>query len=391
MKRAILGAVAALMLGGSAFAQQGPIRIGFVSTMSGPGGVLGQDLADGFKLGLQHSGNKLGGRPVQMFWGDDEAKPDVGREVADKMLESDRVQILTGINFSNVLLAVVKPVIDAGAFYVSVNAGPSQLAGKQCNPNVFVASFQNDQLYEALGDLMNDKKIKSAYLVSANYPAGKDMMNGFRRYYHGKLVGEVYPAFGQLDYSAEIAQIRAAKPDSVVFFLPGGMGINFVKQYAQAGLKSQIPLYAGAQALGQTELPGIGDAALGIDAAVLWSEFLDNPQSKEFAANFEKTYHRIPSGYAATAYDTVLLLDAALKSIDGKIEDKKAFRKAMENVKFDSIRGNFKFNTNHFPILDFYNSVIEKDAKGRLVNALKGVIVRGLADSYVSQCKMPPD
>lgn len=391
MKRTILWAIAALMLGGPAYAQQSPIRIGFISTMSGPAGVLGQDLADGFKLGLQHSDNKLGGRAIKMFWGDDEAKPDIGRQVADRMLESDHVQILTGINFSNVLLAVVKPTMDAGAFYISVNAGPSELAGKQCNKNFFSASFQNDQLYEALGILMNKKGVKSAYFIAPNYPAGKDMGNGFQRKFHGKIVGQSFPAFGQLDYSAEIAQIRAAKPAAVVFFLPGGMGINFVKQYAQAGLKSQIPLYAGAQALGQTELPGIGDAALGIDAAVLWSEFLDNPQSKEFAADFEKTYHRIPSGYAATAYDTVLLLNAALKSINGKIEDKKAFRKAMETVKFNSIRGHFKFNTNHFPIIDFYNSVIEKDAKGRLVNALKGVIVRGLADSYASQCKMASD
>ncbi|MDB5545193.1 MAG: transporter substrate-binding protein [Hyphomicrobiales bacterium] len=380
---------AALLLGvaGTARAQE-PIRIGFISTMSGPQGVLGQELANGFKLGLEATGQKLGGRPVRVTWGDDQAQPDVGRQVVDKMIDSDRVQIVTGINFSNVLLAVTKPVLDSGAFYVSTNAGPSQLAGRQCNPRFFSASFQNDAIYEGLGIYMQDKGLKNVYLMAPNYPAGKDMLTGYKRYFKGGVAGEVYTTFGQLDYSAEIAQIRAAKPDAVVFFYPGGMGINFVKQYTQAGLKDQIPLYAGAATVDQTILPALGDAAMGMYTGALWSEFLDNPQSKKFAADYEKAYGTIPSPYAALAYDTTRLLDAAVKNVDGKIEDKKAFQKALENVKFDSIRGSFKFNSNHFPIQNYYLVQIEKDAKGRSVAALKGTVKEGLTDAYSGECKM---
>ena len=260
-RRRLLSTVLLLSAGTVAHAQE-PIRIGFVSTMSGPQGVLGQELANGFKLGLEATGQKLGGRAVKVTWGDDQAQPDVGRQVVDKMIDSDRVQIVTGINFSNVLLAVTKPVLDSGAFYVSTNAGPSQLAGRQCHPRFFSASFQNDAIYEGLGIYMQDKGLKNIYLMAPNYPAGKDMLTGYKRYFKGGVAGEVYTTFGQLDYSAEIAQIRAAKPDGVVFFYPGGMGINFVKQYTQAGLKDQIPLYAGAATVDQTILPALGDAAM---------------------------------------------------------------------------------------------------------------------------------
>lgn len=388
LRIAPLSAALALGLAAASAHAQEPIRIGFISTMSGPQGVLGQELANGFKLGLEATGQKLGGRPVRVVWGDDQAQPDVGRQVVDKMIDSDRVQIVTGINFSNVLLAVVKPVLDSGAFYVSTNAGPSQLAGRQCNPHFFAASFQNDAIYEGLGIYMQDKGVKNAYLMAPNYPAGKDMLTGFKRYFKGGVAGEVYTTFGQLDYSAEIAQIRAKKPDAVVFFYPGGMGINFVKQYTQAGLAKDIPLYAGAATVDQTILPALGDSALGMYTGALWSEYLDNPASKKFTADYEKTYGTIPSPYAALAYDTTRLLDAAVKSVDGKIEDKKAFQKALENVKFDSIRGPFKFNTNHFPIQNYYLVQIEKDAKGRPVAMLKGTVKEGLTDAYAGECKM---
>jgi branched-chain amino acid transport system substrate-binding protein len=386
-RRALLSSALLLAAGAGAQAQE-PIRIGFLSTISGPQGVLGQELANGFKLGLEATGQKLGGRAVKVTWGDDQAQPDVGRQVVDKMIDSDRVQIVTGINFSNVLLAVTKPVLDSGAFYVSTNAGPSQLAGRQCHPRFFSASFQNDAIYEGLGIYMQDKGLKNIYLMAPNYPAGKDMLTGYKRYFKGGVAGEVYTTFGQLDYSAEIAQIRAAKPDGVVFFYPGGMGINFVKQYTQAGLKDQIPLYAGAATVDQTILPALGDAAMGMYTGALWSEFLDNPQSKKFAADYEKAYGTIPSPYAALAYDTTRLLDAAVKGVDGKIEDKKAFQKALETVKFDSIRGSFKFNSNHFPVQNYYLVQIEKDAKGRSVAALKSTVKEGLTDAYAGECKM---
>lgn len=387
MKRILVLAAVVAMIGANAAAEE-PIKLGFISTMSGPQGITGQEQVDGFKLALKHSGGKLGGRAVEVIWADDQAKPDIGRQVADKMIDSNRVQIVTGIVYSNVLLAVIKPVLDSGAFYISTNAGPSQLAGKQCSPHFFGASHQNDMIVEGMGIYMKEKGFKNVYLLAPNYPAGKDMLNGFKRYFKGGIAAEVYTAFGQLDYSAEIAQIRAAKPDAVMFFYPGGMGINFIKQYDQAGLKNQIPLFTGSHGVDQTVLPGVGDAALGVTGGAIWSEYFDSPANKKFVADFESEYGRVPSPYAAMAYDTARLIDAAAGSIKGKIEDKNAFRKALEAVQFDSVRGNFRFNTNHFPIMDYYLTVVEKDPRGKLVNVLKGTVARALADAYAGECRM---
>ncbi len=387
---AILAAGVAVFAIATASAQQGPIKIGHMTTTSGPQAVIGIDMVDAFKLALKHSGDTVAGRKVEVIWGDDQAKPDVGRQVADKMLESDRVHMMTGIIFSNVLLASVKPVLDAGAFYISSNAGPSQLAGRQCHPNFFGVAFQNDNNFEGLGQHMREKGFKKVYFLAPNYPAGKDMASGYKRYYKDGLAAEVYTSFGQLDYSAEIAQVRAAKPDAVVIFYPGGMGINFVKQYAQAGMMSQIPLFTGAGTVDQTTLPAIGDAAIGMYTGALWSEFLDNAANKRFVEDFEKEYKRIPSGFASASYDTARAILAALNSIGGKVEDKDAFRKAMANVKFEAVRGNFKFNKNQFPIQDYYLVQIEKDAKGRTVAGFRGTIMKDLADAYGSDCKMPP-
>lgn len=373
---------------GAAYSQQ-PVKIGFISTFSGPSGQLGQELLDGFKLGLKSSGDKLGGRAVEIVQGDDQAKPDVGRQLADKMIESDRVQIITGINFSNVMLAVAKPVLDAGAFVFSINAGPSQYAGKQCNARYFNESFQNDTLPEAMGLYLNGK-VKRAYLMAPNYPAGKDFLAGFKRTFKGEVAGEVYTAFGQLDYAAEISQLRSVQPDAVFFFYPGGMGINFVKQYAQAGLKDQIKLYGPSFSLDQTVLPGMGDAAIGAFASTFWTEDFDNVASKTFVADFEAAYGRVPSPNAANAYDGARMLDAALTSIGGKIDDKAAFQKALEDVKFDSVRGKFKFNTNHYPIQDAYLAEIVKDTKGRPGMKRLDLIKADLADAYVGDCVMKP-
>ncbi len=389
MRRLLLAAtmVAGFALG--AQAADAPIKIGFISTFSGPGGVLGQELLDGWNLGLAATGGKLGGRDVEVIQADDQAKPDVGRQLADKMVESDKVQLITGVNFSNVMLAIAKPVLDAGVFLISPNAGQSQQAGKACHPHYFNTSFQNDVPAETIGIYMTQKGIKRVYVLAPNYPAGKDSIAGFKLGFKGEVVGEVYTGFTQLDYAAEIAQIRDAKPDAVYFFYPGGLGINFVKQYAQAGLKTSIPLFGPSFSFDQTVLPAMGDAALGAYASAFWNEHYDNAASKKFTADFEAKYHRLPAPYAAQAYDTVLLLDAALKSIGGKIEDKPAFQKALETAKFNTVRGKFRFNTNHYPIQDYYLTEAVKDDKGRVVMNLKELIAADLPDPYVGECKMP--
>ena len=388
MKFATMMVAACLLAASGAAHAEEPVKIGFISTFSGPSGQLGQELFDGFNLGLKSVGGTLGGRPVQVVQGDDQAKPDVGRQLADKMIESDRVEIITGINFSNVMLAIAKPVLDSGAFIFSINAGPSQYAGKLCHAHYFNESFQNDTLPEAMGIYLREKDVKRVYLLAPNYPAGKDFLAGFKRTFKGDIAGEVYTAFGQLDYAAEIAQLRAAKPDAVFFFYPGGMGINFVKQYAQAGLKDQIRLYGPSFSLDQTVLPGMGDAAIGAFASAFWTEDFDNAASKTFVADFQAAYGRIPASYAANAYDGARMLDAALKSIGGKIEDKAAFQKALETVTFDSVRGHFKFNSNHHPIQDSYLSEIVTDAKGKPGMKRLELIKADQADSFVGECAM---
>ena len=379
----------AAALNTSALAQSGPIRIGFISTFSGPEGAIGNDLRDGFTLALDEAGNKMGGRDVSVVYGDDQTKPDIGRQLADKMLESDHVQIMTGINFSNVLLAAIKPVMDAGVFYISANAGPSQLAGKGCKPQFFSASFQNDTLFESLGSYFDEKKIPSVYMIAPNYPAGRDMLSGFKRFYHGQVLAEVYTAFPQMDFASQIADIRARKPAAVMFFLPGGMTVNFVKQYVAAGLKD-IPLYTGAGSVDSLTLPALGDAAKDITVITNWTESLNNPASRHFDEAFEAKYHRIPSPYAADAYDTARLLAAAVAAVHGNVEDKPAFRRALEAVKFDTVRGYFAFNSNHFPIQNFYETVVGQDAKGRWTGLYKGVAVEKLKDSHAKDCQMPP-
>jgi branched-chain amino acid transport system substrate-binding protein len=327
---------------------------------------------------------------VQVIYGDDQGAPDVARQLVDKMVENDGVRIFTGTVFSNVLLAIAKPTLASGAFIISPVAGPSQLAGKQCNPRFFSVAWQNDTITETIAMEMAKEKIPDIYFMAPNYPGGRDQLAGLKRYYKGNIT-EVFTSFGQLDYSAEIAELRAKNPAAVLFFYPGGMGINFVKQFAQSGLQGKIPLYTSANTIDQTVLPAIGDAALGLYSSAMWSEHLDNPASKEFTAAFEAEYKRTPSGFAATSYDAARLLDAAIKSINGHVEDQKAFRSALEQARFDSVRGKFKFNTNHFPIQKFYLTKIEKNAKGQVYAAIKGVIDEDHVDAYVDECKMDAD
>ena len=389
MKRMML--VALLAASPLSAPAQEPVKIGFISTFSGPSGNLGQELFDGFTFGLKSVGNKAGGRPIEVVQGDDQAKPDVGRQLADKMVERDHVRIVTGVNFSNVMLALAKPSLDAGAFIISINAGPSQFAGTQCHPHYFTVSHQNDTIPEAMGIYLQNKGLKRVYLMAPNYPAGKDFLNGFKRYFKGEIVAEIYTSFGQLDYAAEIAEVRSKKPDGVFFFYPGGMGINFVKQYAQAGLKTEIPLYGPAPSLDQTVLPGMGDAALGAFASTYWSESFEDAISKKFTADFEAEYKRIPSPNAAVAYDGARMIAAALDAIGGKIEDAKAFRQAMEKVKFASLRPSFHLNTNHYPVQDFFLTEIAKDQKGRAIMAMRSLIAKDHADAYAKDCKMPAE
>lgn len=391
MKRASLLAAAAFLASFSltpAHAAE-PLKIGFISTLSGPGAALGKDLLDGFNLGIEQSGGKLGGRTVELVTGDDQLKPDVGRQLAERMIQRDKVDLIAGVVFSNVMMAVAKPIFDSKTFMLSLNAGPSALAGNRCSPYFFNVAWQNDQSHEAMGKHVKDQGFKRIYLMAPNYPAGKDALTGFKRYYSGgEIIGEVYTQINQPDYAAELAQLRAAKPDAVYIFYPGGMGVNFIKQYAQAGLKEEVPLFGPSFSFDQTILPAVGDAALGVYNTGFWSPDMPNDQNRKFVKAFEAKYSRPPSPFAAQAYDGALLLASALAETGGSVKDEAKFRAAMRAAKFESVRGPFSFNTNHYPIQNFYLRQVVKNDEGRITNKLIGTVFARHMDAYHDQCKM---
>jgi branched-chain amino acid transport system substrate-binding protein len=364
------------------------VRIGFISTLSGPSAALGVDIRDGFQLAIKLNGGKLGGLPAEVLVGDDQFKPDVGRQLAEKYVKLDRVNFLTGYVFSNIMLAAVPVAFENKVIYVSPNAAPSPLAGKQCNPYFFVASWPNDAYHEAAGQHATNRGYKNTYLIAPNYQAGKDSLAGFKRFYKGNVAAEVYTQLGQLDYSAELAQVRAARPDALYIFLPGGMGINFIKQFVAAGLSKDVPLIVPGFGSDQDIIRPVGEAMLGLFDTAHWAMDLDNAANRKFVGAFEKEYKRLPSVFAAQGWDTAMLIDAAVRDTKGKIEDVEAVRKALRAAKFDSVRGPFKFNRNQYPIQNYYLRVVAKDAQGRIVNKTIGTIFKDHGDAYVQDCQM---
>jgi len=387
MRKTLAAIIVSLLAFGPAVAAD-KIKLGFISTLSGPSAGIGVDIRDAFNLALKLNGGKVGGLPAEVLIGDDQFKPEVGKQLAEKYVRLDKVDVLTGIVFSNIMLAAVPEAFNAKIPYVSPNAAPSPLAGKQCNPWFFVAAWPNDAFHEAAGKHATDKGYKSTYLIAPNYQAGKDSLAGFKRFYKGKVADEVYTKLGQLDYSAELAQVRAAKPDALYIFLPGGMGINFIKQFVGAGLSKDIQLITPGFGSDQDVIRGVGDPMLGLFDTSHWALDLDNAVNKKFVAEFEKEYKRLPSVFAAQGYDTYLMIDAAVKGVKGKVENKEALRKALAASKFESTHGPFKMNTNHYPIQNYYLRVVGKDTQGRIVNKTVATIFKDRGDAYVQECAM---
>ena len=382
----VAAALTALLPSGGQAADR--IKVGFISTLSGPSAALGVDIRDGFQLAVKMAGGRIGGLPAEVLVGDDQFKPEVGRQLAEKNVRLDKVNFLTGMVFSNIMLASVPVAFENKIIYVSPNAAPSPFAGKQCNPYLFVASWPNDAYHEAAGQHATNRGYKNAYLIAPNYQAGKDSLTGFKRFYKGNVAAEVYTQLGQLDYSAELAQVRAAKPDALYIFLPGGMGINFIKQFVAAGLSKDIPLIVPGFGSDQDIIRPVGDAMLGLFDTAHWAPDFDNAANRKFVAAFEKEYKRIPSVFAAQGYDAALLIDAAVRDVKGKVEDVEAVRKAMKAARFESVRGAFKFNRNQMPIQNYYLRVVARDNQGRLVNKTIGTIFKDHGDAYVQECEM---
>ena len=363
------------------------IKIGFVAELSGPQGALGQDQYDAFMLVVEANGGKLGGVPVQILKEDSQLKPEVATQIVDKLIEKEKVPIITGITFSNVMMAVHKKITDKEVFLIGSNGGPAPIAGAQCSPYTFITSWQNDNQAEVVGKYATDKGYKKVIGMAPNYQAGKDFIAGFKRLYKGEVIDELYTPLNQPDFSAELAQVAAKNPDAVYVFYPGGLGVNFVRQYKQAGLMGKIPLLSTSTTDGST-LPAQKDDALGVISGTFWGPDFPNAASKKFVEDYEKKYNRIPSQYAAQSYDAAQLLDSAIAKVKGNVADKKAFMAALKAADFKSVRGNFRFNNNGFPIQDESIFEVAKDAKGRVSLKTIATPLKDHEDAYHTQCPL---
>jgi len=387
LRLAALALATALATAGATAADK--VKVGFVSTLSGPSSALGVDIRDGFLLAVKLNGGKLGGLPAEVLVSDDQFKPDVGKQLFEKNIKRDHVDFMTGVVFSNIMLAALPEALDNNTFYISPNAAPSSIAGKDCNPLFFAVSWPNDAYHEAAGEFANQRGLKSVYLLAPNYQAGKDSLAGFKRTFKGQVVGENYTKLGQLDYAAELAEIRAAKPQAVYIFLPGGMGNNFIKQFVGAGLGKDMQLVLPGFSADQDVINPVGPAMSGLFNTAHWSPDFANPANQKFMAEFQKEYKRIPTLYASQGYDAAQLINAAVRDVKGKLEDREAVRKALKAARFDSVRGAFRFNTNQYPIQNYYVRTVGSDGKGGLINkSFNTPILKDHGDAYVGECKM---
>ena len=382
MKKVITYAAIASALS-MAVAHADTIKVGYVTTLSGSAGIIGKQMQNAVELALEHKGGKLGGMEAEIIYADDQRKPDVAKQLANRLVKSDKVDVVAGVIWSNLLMAIHKPVTRGGTLLISSNAGPSPIAGDQCHENFFSMSWQNDQTPEAMGKYMQDAGVKSVYLMAPNYQAGKDMMAGFKRYYKGAVAAEVYTKLGQNDFQAELSALRAAAPEATMIFQPGGMGINFVKQWKQAGMDDVSKLYQIFSVDG-VSIPALKESALGILGTMSWSPDLDNDINKKFVADYKTKHGGYPSFYAAQAYDTILAIDHAI-AISGSKNTAK-LRAALAAGDIPTTRGMLKMNRNHFPIQDFYLRDTVKDADGVVTTKVISTVFTDHADSYADRC-----
>ena len=385
MRVVVIGLLAGLAAAGPAAAQS--VKIGFITTLSGPQGIIGEHMKNSVELALDHLGRKVGGLDVEVVYGDDQVKPDVGKQLADEMLKKHRVHFVSGVIWSNVMLAVAPTVTGAGTFMIGTNAGPHELAGKMCHEQFFTTSWQNDQTPEAMGKYMSDQNLTDVYAMAPNYAAGKDMIAGFKRYFKGKIVDEVYTKLGQTDYQAEISQLRAKNPKAVFVFYPGGMGIQFLKQYAQAGLREQIPLYS-VYTVDEISLPAVKEAALGNFETRYWSPDLKNDANAKYVGDFKKKFGKTPVFYGAQSYDGIMLIDSAVRAVKGDLGNKKGMIAAMRKADYKSTRGAYTYNVNHFPIQNYYLLKAIQTGPDDYAMQIAGTVFQNHKDAYYQKCPM---
>ena len=387
-RRGLLGGTTALLAAPAILHAQpaGGVKIGVVAVQTGPQAALGNQLKDGFALGLRHLEGKLGGLTAETVLIDDELKPDVALTKVRAALERDKVDFIVGVVFSNILQAIIRPVTESNTFLISTNAGPSTFAGRGCNPYFFTTSYNNDQVHAVMGQVAQDNAYRRVFLMTPNYQAGRDAMAGFKSKFQGQVVDEVYIPLTQLDFSAELAKIAAARPDAVFTFMPGGLGVNLVRQYRQAGL-ANIP-FLSTFTVDEATLPAQGEAALGFYSAASWAPNMDNEQNRRFVRDYEAAHNHVPATYAAQAYDAAMLLDSAIRRVNGNLRDKDALRQAIRAADFRSVRGAFKFGVNHYPVQDFWLCQVARRPDGKFQTETVRKVFENNVDPWAAECRM---
>jgi branched-chain amino acid transport system substrate-binding protein len=386
-RRSLLGATTALLAAPALAQPAAPLRVGLVAVLTGPQAALGTQLRDGWMLGMRHLNNQLGGRPTETLVIDDELRPDVAVTKVRAALERDKVDFVVGVVFSNILQAIIRPVTESGTFLISTNAGPSTFAGRGCNPHFFTTSYNNDQVHSVMGQVAQDEGYRRVFLLTPNYQAGRDAMAGFKSRYQGQVLDEVYVPLTQLDFSAELARIASLRPDAVFTFMPGGLGVNLVRQYRQAGL-ANIP-FLSTFTVDEATLPAQGEAALGFFGAANWAPTMDNPTNRRFVSDFEGQFNYVPATYAAQSYDAAMLLDSAVKKVGGNLSDKNAVRAAIAAADFSSVRGPFRFGANQYPVQDFWLCRVARRADGKFQTETVRRVLEANVDPWAAECRMP--
>jgi len=386
-RRTLLASSAAVLAAPAVQAQTAPIKVGVVAVLTGPQAALGTQLRDGWMLGMRQLNNQMGGRPVESIVIDDELRPDVAVTKIRAALERDRVDFVVGVVFSNVLAAIMRPVTEANTFLISTNAGPSTFAGRGCNPFFFTTSYNNDQVHSVMGQAAQDAGYRRVFLMTPNYQAGRDAMAGFKSRFQGTVVDEVYVPLTQLDFSAELARIASLRPDAIFTFMPGGLGVNLVRQYRQAGL-ANIP-FLSTFTVDEATLPAQGEAALGFFSAASWAPNMDNPANRRFVTDFEAAFNYVPATYAAQAFDAANLLNSAVRRVGGNLTDKNALRTAIAAADFTSVRGPFRFGTNQYPVQDFWQLQVARRPDGKFQTETVRRVLEANVDPWAAECRMP--
>ena len=364
----------------------GGVKIGLVAVQTGPQAALGTQLRDGFLMGLRHLNGRLGGLTAETVMIDDELRPDVAVTKVRTALERDRCDFIVGVVFSNILQAIMRPVTESNTFLISTNAGPSTFAGRGCNPFFFATSYNNDQVHAVIGQVCEDQGYRRVFVLVPNYQAGRDAVAGFKSRFKGEVVDEVYVPLTQLDFAAELAKIAAARPDAIFTFMPGGLGVNLVRQYRQAGL-AHIP-FLSTFTVDEATLPAQGDAAVGFFSAATWAPNMDNAANRRFVTDFEAAFNYVPASYAAQAYDSTMLLDSAIRRAGGRLADKDAIRAGLRAADFTSVRGNFKFGVNHYPVQDFWLLRVAKRPDGKFQTETVRKVLENDVDPWAAECRM---